>query len=102
MRPGQGATGNQGEAVMTAIDCLAGVGAIALLILSLVLAGPARADDCQLRMGPYASQSAAELGVQQARGIGFKTSGIWGEGDVVSQIANRQYFFNVLFGCRPN
>jgi hypothetical protein len=53
-------------------------------------------------MGPYASQSAAELGVQQARGVGFKTSGIWDEGDVVSQIANRRYFFNVLFVCRPN
>jgi hypothetical protein len=99
MRPGQSATGNQGEAVMTARDCLASVGA---LILSLALAGPASADDCQLRMGPYASQSAAELGVQQARGVGFKTSGIWDEGDVVSQIANRRYFFNVLFGCRPN
>src|SRR5262245_63468796 len=77
MRPGQSATGNQGEAVMTARDCLASVGA---LILSLALAGPASADDCQLRMGPYASLSAAELGVQQARGVGFKTSGIWDEG----------------------
>jgi len=97
MRPGEGATGNRGEAVMNARGCLAGAGALALLILPL--AGPASADDCQLRMGPYTSQSAAELGVQQAKGIGFKTSGIWGEGDVVSQIANRQYFFNVLFGC---
>jgi hypothetical protein len=84
MRPGEGATGNSGEAVMSARDGLAGVGAIALLILPLALAGPASADDCQLRMGPYTSQSAAELGVQQARGVGFKTSGIWGEGDVVS------------------
>ena len=84
---------------MNARDCLANAAAIALLILLLALAGPANADDCQLRMGPYTSQSAAELGVQQARGVGFKTSGIWGEGDVVSQIANRQYFFNVLFAC---
>jgi hypothetical protein len=99
MRPPEGATGNRGEAVMNARDCLASVGAIALLILPLALAGPASADDCQLRMGPYASQSAAERGLQQARGVGFKTSGIWGEGDVVSQIANRQYFFNVLFAC---
>src|SRR5262245_10581888 len=99
MRPGQSATGNQGEAVMTAGDCLASVGALSL---SVGLAGPASAADGQLRMGPYASQSAAELGVQQARGVGFKTSGIWDEGDVVSQIANRRYFFNVLFGCRPN
>ena len=87
---------------MNARDCLANIGAIALLILPLALAGPASADDCQLRMGPYASQPAAELGVQQARGVGFKTSGIWDEGDVVSQIANRRYFFNVLFVCRPN
>jgi hypothetical protein len=96
MRPSERATGNRGEAVMNA-----GVATTALLILSLVLTGPARADDCQLRMGPYASQSAAELGVRQARGVGLKTSGIWGEGDVVSQIANRQYFFNVLFACSP-
>ena len=87
---------------MNAGDCLAGVATTALLILSLVLTGPARADDCQLRMGPYASQSAAELGMQQARGVGFKTSGIWGEGDVAAQIANRRYFFNVLFACQPN
>ena len=86
---------------MKARDCLASVGAIALLILSLALAGPARADDCQLRMGPYTSQSAAELGMQQAWGVGFKTSGIWGEGDVAAQIANRRYFFNVLFACQP-
>src|SRR5262245_30147976 len=99
MRPGEGATGNRGESVMNARNWLASVGAIALLILPLALARPASADDCQLRMGPYASQSAAELGVQQAKGYGFKTSGICGEGDVVSQIANRQYFFNVLFGC---
>src|SRR5262245_31007989 len=99
MRPGEGATGNRGEAAMKARDCLASVGTIALLILPLALAGPAGADDCQLRMGPYASQSAAELGLQQARGVGFKTSGIWGEGEAVSQIANRQYFFNVLFRC---
>jgi hypothetical protein len=84
---------------MKARDCLASAGAIALLTQSLALAAPASADDCQLRMGPYASQSAAELGVQQARGVGFKTSGIWGEGDVVSQIANRRYFFDVLFAC---
>ena len=83
---------------MTARDCLASVGA---LILSLAL-GPASADDCQLRMGPYASQSAAELGMQQAKGVGFKMSGIWDEGDVASQIANRRFFFNVLFVCRPN
>jgi hypothetical protein len=87
---------------MKARDCLASVGAIALLILSLALAGPASADNCQLQMGPYTSQSAAELGMQQARGVGFKTSGIWGEGDVAAQIANRRYFFNVLFACQPN
>jgi hypothetical protein len=86
---------------MKARDCLASVGALALLILSLALAGPASADDCQLRMGPYASQSAAELGVQQARGVGLKTSGIRGEGDAASQIGNRQYFFDVLFACSP-
>ena len=86
---------------MEAKDCSAGMGAVALLVLSLALAGPASADDCQLLMGPYASQPAAELGVQQARGVGFKTSRIWDEGEAVAQIANRRYFFNVLFACSP-
>jgi hypothetical protein len=84
---------------MSAKVCLAGLGAIACVSLSLTLAGPASADDCQMRMGPYTSQYAAELASQQARNIGYDTSGVWGEGGIISQISNRRYFFNVLFGC---
>ena len=84
---------------MNARDCLASVGAIALLILPLALADPASADDCQLRMGPYASQSAAEAGVKQASGVGFRTSSVWSEGNQASAISNQRYFFDVLFGC---
>jgi hypothetical protein len=50
-------------------------------------------------MGPYTSQSMAELGMQQARDVGLKTSSIWGEGGGVSRPANDKYFFNVLFAC---
>jgi hypothetical protein len=70
------------------------LGAVAVLVLAVT--GPARADECQFRMGPYTSQSTAELGVQQARSIGFNTSSIAGEG---SQLANNKYFFNILFRC---
>ena len=51
--------------------------------------------------GPLRLAVGRRAWVRQARGVGLKTSGIWGEGDVVSQIANRQYFFNVLFACSP-
>jgi hypothetical protein len=84
---------------MTARDCSAYLGAFALVALYLTLAGPAHADRCELKMGPYESQSAAELGVQQARGIGHDTSGVWGEGGIVSHLSTRRYFFNVLFRC---
>ena len=84
---------------MNAKDYLAGLAAISFVALSLALADRASADDCQLRMGPYTSQYAAELGAQQARSIGYDTSGVWGEGGSISQFSNRQYFFNVLFAC---
>jgi hypothetical protein len=84
---------------MTARQCLAYVGTVAFAALWLTHAGPARADSCELKMGPYASQSAADLAVQHAKSIGYNTSGIWGEGAVVSQAANQRYFFNVFFRC---
>ncbi|HEY6993748.1 MAG TPA: hypothetical protein VH397_08560 [Xanthobacteraceae bacterium] len=84
---------------MTTNDCLASLGTVALLALSLASASAASADDCQLQMGPYTSQSAADLAVRQAKSIGYNTSGVWGEGGIVSQISNRRYFFNVLFAC---
>ena len=87
------------DLVMNAKDYVAGLAAITFVALSLALAGRASADDCQFRMGPYTSQYAAELASQQARSIGYDTSGVWGEGGIISQFSNRRYFFNVLFGC---
>lgn len=84
---------------MNTSDCLASLGAVTLLALALTSAGPASADDCELRMGPYTSQSAADVAVQQAKSIGYDTSGVWGEGGIVLQISNRRYFFNVFFAC---
>ena len=84
---------------MTRTQCLACVGTVAFAALLLTHAGPARADSCELKMGPYASPSAADLAVQQAKSIGYNTSGVWGEGGVVSQAANQRYFFNVFYRC---
>jgi hypothetical protein len=78
-------------------DGVVSLAAVAVLVLAV--AGPTRADECRFRMGPYTSQSTAELGVQQARRIGLNTSSIRGEGSVVSQAAKDKYFFDVLFIC---
>jgi hypothetical protein len=82
---------------MNARDCLVSLGAVAVLVLAM--AGSAGGAECQFRMGPYISQSKAELGVQQARDVGLNTSSIWGEGGGDSRPANDKYFFNVLFTC---
>jgi hypothetical protein len=84
---------------MSTSDYLAGLGAVTLLALALTSASAASADSCELRMGPYGSQSAADTGVQQAKGVGYNTSTVWSEGGTVSQISNRRYFFNVFFSC---
>ena len=54
---------------------------------------------CSKRMGPYQSQYAAEREAQRFRSRGYDTSGIWGEGGVVSQWSNRRYFFNLFYPC---
>src|SRR5947209_909536 len=82
---------------MNARDCLVSLGAVAVLVLAMT--GSAGGAECQFRMGPYTSQSMAELGVKQARDVGLNTSSIWGEGGGVSRPANDKYFFNVLFAC---
>jgi uncharacterized protein YdeI (BOF family) len=84
---------------MTAKQCLACLGAVVLAALLLTHNGPTRADSCELKMGPYASPSAADLAVQQAKSIGYNVSGVWGEGAVISQAANQRYFFNVFYRC---
>jgi hypothetical protein len=100
--PDEGVMGkSRGEAVMGTSGYSAGLGVVTLLALALAVtsANPASADSCELRMGPYGSQSAADTGVQQAKSVGYKTSSVWGEGGTVSQISNRRYFFNVFFSC---
>ena len=57
------------------------------------------ANMCTQRMGPFTSQSAAQVQQQAYQAQGYNTSGIWGEGGVVSSWANRRYFFNVFYSC---
>lgn len=71
----------------------------AAALLPLVLATPADARFCSRRMGPYVSYDAAFRDAQQARARGLQTSGVWGEGGVVSQWSNRRYFFNLFYPC---
>jgi hypothetical protein len=71
----------------------------AAVLLPLAFAGAADAQVCSRRMGPYVSYDAAFRAAQQARAYGYRTSGIWGEGGVVSQWSNRRYFFNVFLPC---
>ena len=85
---------------MNARDCLAGVATTALLIRPWYSPARQARTIVSSAWAPTPRSRPPVSGVQ-ARGVGLKTSGIWGEGDVVSQIANRQYFFNVLFACSP-
>ena len=52
---------------------------------------------CARRAGPFASQGEAESVAQQARMAGYRTSGVWGEGGVVSSSSTRRYYFNVFY-----
>jgi hypothetical protein len=61
---------------------------------TLMLAG-----NCAQRMGPFTSQYAAQVQQQAYQARGYSTSGVWGEGGVVSSWSNRRYFFNVFYPC---
>lgn len=54
---------------------------------------------CSKKMGPYASQYAAQAQLQGYQAKGYSTSGVWVEGGVVSSWSNRRYFFNVYYPC---
>ena len=54
---------------------------------------------CTQRMGPFTSQYAAQVQQQAYQTQGYNTSGIWGEGGVVSSWTNRRYYFNVFYSC---
>ena len=54
---------------------------------------------CRHLMGPYNNQSTAYYYLQQARYAGYQTSDVWGQGGVVSNWSNRQYFFYVYYPC---
>ena len=54
---------------------------------------------CSKRMGPYQSQYAAQQEAQAYQSQGYSTSGVWGEGGVVSSWSNRRYFFNLFYSC---
>ncbi|MGR8929953.1 MAG: hypothetical protein ACU836_04870 [Gammaproteobacteria bacterium] len=54
---------------------------------------------CAQKMGPYLSQSDALTAAQLFREQGYQTTGVWGEGGVISQWSNRRYYFNVFYPC---
>jgi len=54
---------------------------------------------CSQRMGPYQSQYAAQTAARSYQNQGYNTSGVWGQGGVVSSWSNRRYFFNVFYPC---
>lgn len=82
---------------------------VRLVVLSLLIEAistSAIADDqvqlaqmCSQRMGPFTSQHAAQSQQQAYQAKGYSTSGVWGEGGVVSSWANRRYFFNLFYPC---
>jgi hypothetical protein len=69
------------------------------LVLALSLGHAATAAACSQRMGPFGSIYEAESAAQIARTAGYETSGVWGQGGVVSDCSNRRYFFNVFYPC---
>lgn len=77
------------------------VGALPLLafIILLTLSSSLNADTCRRTMGPYELISQAESAAQEFRNAGYETSGIWGEGGIVSSWSNRRYYFNIFYPC---
>ena len=69
------------------------------LVAALSVAHAPTAAACSQRVGPFGSSYAAENAAQMARAAGYETSGIWGQGGVVSDWSNRRYFFNVFYPC---
>ena len=69
------------------------------LLLSLTLADTAGANSCSRTMGPYNTYNAADHDAHRARRAGYRTSGVWGQGGIVSAWSNRSYFFNLFFPC---
>ena len=69
----------------------------ALPLFGAAVPNPALAGDrlmlagmCTQRMGPFTSQYAAQVQQQAYQAEGYNTSGIWGEGGVVSSWTNRR------------
>ncbi len=54
---------------------------------------------CSRRMGPYITYAAAEREARMYRNSGYNTSGVWGEGGIVSQWSNRRWYFNLFYRC---
>jgi len=69
------------------------------LVAALSLGHAATAAACSQRMGPFGSIYEAESAAQLAQSAGYRTSGVWGQGGVVSDWSNRRYFFNVFYPC---
>ena len=69
------------------------------LVAALSLGHAATAAACSQRMGPFGSIYEAESAAQLAQSAGYQTSGVWGQGGVVSDWSNRRDFFNVFYPC---
>jgi hypothetical protein len=59
----------------------------------------ASAGECRRTMGGYSTIHEAQMAAQQAQYAGYQTSGVWGQGGIISDWSNRRYFFNVFFPC---
>jgi hypothetical protein len=69
------------------------------LIAGVLSFTQAHAGECRRTIGGYQTIYAAEAAAQQARNAGYQTSGVWGQGGIISDWSNRRYYFNVFFPC---
>ncbi len=61
----------------------------------------ARGGKCWTRMGPYATQHAANRSRNQMRARRYPVSGIWGQGGSIAySYRSRSYYFKVWHPCR--
>lgn len=74
------------------------MGSVSLLACGLSFHA-ASAGECRRTIGGYESNYAAEAAAQQARNAGYQTSGVWGQGGIISDWSNCRYYFNVFFPC---
>ena len=70
-----------------------------MLFVLLALSNSLSAATCSRTMGPYELMSQAQRIAREFRNAGYQTSGVWGQGGIISSWSNRRYYFNVFFLC---